>query len=262
MSGAAWRYVARAMSIHAHPARSDHELDAIVARAGGILCGRRGQAGRSVAVNYGSAAGELAACVRRVGLADRSELVKLALEGPQSTLAQVVFSLAGAAVAPGGTLHTGAAWWCAQSPERMLVLCEAASGDRLHRQIRGLVARHPVLGGLVARHPVLRICDLSREWGAIAVVGRRAGALLAELEVYGETGDPRAVAPVTARPAGGADVTWLLQSHHCALALMHHRDGPAVWHALQVAGQRFGICAVGQEAVARYALVARSYPDL
>lgn len=240
------------MSIHAHPSRSDHELDAVVARAGGILCGREGQAGRSVAVNYGSAAGELAACVSRVGLADRSELVKLALEGPQSTLAQVVFSLAGAAVAPGGTLHTGAAWWCAQSPERVLVLCEAASGDRLHRQIRGLVARHPLL----------RICDLSREWGAIAVVGRRAGALLAELGVYGETRDPRAVAPVTAHAAGGAEVTWLLQSHHRALALMHHRDGPAVWRALQLAGQRFGICAVGHEAVARYALVARSHPDL
>ena len=34
-------------------------------------------------------------------------------------------------------------------------------------------------------------------------------------------------------------------------------DAPAVWHAIERAGQRFGLCAVGQEALARYALIRR-----
>jgi glycine cleavage system aminomethyltransferase T len=237
------------MSIHTPSPRADHELDAVVNRAGAVFCDH---SGRSVALNYGSAAGELAACVTRAGLADRSELIKLSLEGPQQMLQQVVSNLAGAALAPGGATFTGAAWWCAASPERVLVLSEPASGDRLHSRIRRLLTWHPSL----------RIRDLSVQWSAIAIVGRRAGEVLAALGVYGEAGDPRSVSPVACSRIGDVDVTWLLQSDHRALVLMGHRGAPAVWHALHSAGERFGICAVGHEAIARYTLLARTHPEL
>jgi glycine cleavage system aminomethyltransferase T len=237
------------MSIHADPARADHELDAVVNRAGAVFCEH---AGRSVALNYGSAAGELAACVTRAGLADRSELVKLSLEGSQQMLQQVVFNLTGAALAPGGATFTGAAWWCAAGPERVLVLCEPASGDRLHSRIRRLLTWHPSL----------RIRDLSVEWSAIALVGRRTSEVLSALGVYGIAGDPRSVSPVTSCRVADVEVTWLLQSDHRALALMGHRDAPGVWHALHRAGEQFGICAVGHEAIARYTLLARTHPEL
>jgi glycine cleavage system aminomethyltransferase T len=237
------------VSIHAFPPRAGHELDVVVNRAGAVFCDR---SGRSVALNYGSAAGELAACVTRAGLADRSELLKLSLEGPQQMLEQVVLHLTGAALAPGGAMFTGAAWWCAASPERVLVLSEPASGDRLHSRIRRLVTWHPSL----------QIRDLSVQWNAIAIVGRRAGEVLAGLGVYGEAGDPRSVCPVTSSRIGDVDVTWLLQSDHRALALMGHRDAPAVWHALHSAGERFSICAVGHEAIMRYTLLARTHPEL
>jgi glycine cleavage system aminomethyltransferase T len=233
------------VSIHAEPPRADHELDAVVSRAGAIRCDHDGQ---PVALHYGSAAGELAACVSRVGLGDRSELRKLALEGPRQTLEQVVAQLTGMALAPGGALGTGTAWWCAPTSERVLVLAEPGDGDRLADQIRRLGARHPDL----------RIRDLSQAWGAIAIVGRQSGDVLARLGVYGATGDPRSVAPVSVRSVTGAEVTWLLQSDHRALALMGHRDAPAVWHALHAVGQSFGICAVGHEAIARYTLLART----
>ena len=230
------------MSIHAEP---DHELDAVVSRAGAI---RGDHAGRPVALHYGSAAGELAACVSRVGLGDRSELGKLALEGPGATLGRVVSDLTGMALASGGALPTETAWWCAATPERVLVLTEPGDGDRLPSRIRRLAARYPDL----------RIRDLSQAWSAIAIVGRQAGEVLARLGVYGATGNPRSVAPASSLRVAGVDVTWLLQSDHRALALMGHRDAPTVWHALHAVGRPFGICAVGQDAIARYALLART----
>jgi glycine cleavage system aminomethyltransferase T len=233
------------MSIRAEPPRVDHELDAVVARAGAIRCDH---AGRPVALHYGSAAGELAACVSRVGLGDRSELAKLALEAPGPTLRQVVSSLTGMVLAPGGALRTGTAWWCAVTDERMLVCVEPDEGDLLAGRIRRLGARHPDL----------RIRDLSQAWSAIAIVGRRTGDVLSRLGVYGATGDPRSAAPVSVRRVTGVEVTWLLQSDHRALALMDHREAPTAWHALHAVGRPFGICAVGQEAIARYTLLART----
>jgi glycine cleavage system aminomethyltransferase T len=217
-----------------------------VSRAGAIRCDHDG---RPVALHYGSAAGELAACVSRVGLGDRSELGKLALEGSHETLRQVVSHLTGMGLATGGALCTGTVWWCAPTPERVLVLTEPSAGDRLQSRIRRLGARHPDL----------RVRDLSHAWSAIAIVGRQAGDVLARLGVYGATGDPRSVPPASSLLVAGSEVTWLLQSDHRALALMGHRDAPAVWHALHAVGRPFGICAVGEHAIARYTLLARSH---
>jgi glycine cleavage system aminomethyltransferase T len=228
------------VSIHA-----DHELDAVVSRAGAV---RGDHAGRPVALHYGSAAGELAACVSRVGLGDRSELGKLVLEGPGATLGRVVSELTGMALACGGALPSETAWWCAVTPERVLVLTEPEDGDRLHGRIRRLGARYPDL----------RIRDLSQAWSAIAIVGRQAGEVLARLGVYGATGNPRSVAPASFLRVAGVGVTWLLQSDHRALALMGDHDAPTVWHALHAVGRPFGICAVGQQAIARYTLLART----
>jgi glycine cleavage system aminomethyltransferase T len=233
------------VSIHAEPHRADHELDAVLSRAGAVRCDHDGQ---PVALHYGSAAGELAACVSRVGLGDRSELGKLALEGPRRTLERVVSNLTGMALAPGGALRTGTTWWCAVTSERVLVLTEPGDADRLAVRIRRLGVRHPDL----------RIRDLSPTWSAIAIVGRQTGEVLARLGVYGAAGDPRSVAPVSVRRVTGVEVTWLLQSDHRALALMGHRHAPAVWHALHAVGRPFGICAVGHEAISRYTLLART----
>jgi glycine cleavage system aminomethyltransferase T len=203
--------------------------------------------GHAVVANYGSAAGELAACVSAVGLADRSDLAKLVLEGPPAQLQHLAQRLTGSQVAPGGAVPSGGAWWCAESPERMLVLCDASRGDRLHA----------VLHARVARRSAVTLTDRSADLAALAVVGRRTSALLAELGVYGDSGNPRHVPPLTAHSGTGADVLWLLESDDKALALIAAADAPAVWHTIERAGQRFGLCAVGQDALARYALIRR-----
>jgi glycine cleavage system aminomethyltransferase T len=203
--------------------------------------------GHPVVANYGSAAGELAACVSAVGLADRSDLAKLVLDGPPAQLRHLSHRLTGSELAPGGAVLSGGAWWCAERPERMLVICDARRGDRLHA----------VLNARVARRSAVSLTDRSADLAALAVVGRRARPLLAELGVYGTSGNPRDVPPLTAHTGTGTEVLWLLESDDKALALMAAADAPAVWHTIERAGQRHGLCAVGQEAVARYALIRR-----
>jgi glycine cleavage system aminomethyltransferase T len=216
-------------------------LDEVSRRAGGVFV-RRGE--RAVALHYGSAAGELAACVRAVGLADCSDLAKFVLEGAEDRLRVLVRRVAGARLAPGGALAAGGAWWCAESAERVIVICEPGVGDRLWARLRTSVAPR----GSV------RLEDRSAEIAAVAVAGRRTTALLAQLGVYGEAGDPRLVPPLTGCRIAGADVLWLLQSDRRALALVAAEAATAVWRELDRAGQAHGICAVGRDALTRYGL--------
>jgi glycine cleavage system aminomethyltransferase T len=228
--------------VHVSSDRRASALEPVLRQAGGVLVMRDN---RAVVAHYGSAAGELAACVSAVGLADRSDLAIVQLDGPATQLRHLSERLADTELAPGGAAHSGGAWWCAVSPERMLVLGDARSGDRLHA----------VLRARVARRSAVTLADRSDELAALAVVGRRASALLAELGVYGESGDPRHVPPLTVHTGAGAEVLWLLESDDRALALMAAADAPAVWHAMQRAGRSYGLCAVGQEALTRYALI-------
>ena len=230
--------------MHVSSDRSENPLGSVLRQAGGVLVPHGGHA---VVAHYGSAAGELAACVSAVGLADRSELTKLVLDGPPAQLQYLAQRLTGHEVAPGGAVASGGAWWCAERPGRLLVICDPRLGDRLHTMLRARVARRSAV----------HLTDRSADLAALAVVGRRARALLASLGVYGASGNPRHVPPLTAHAVTGAEVLWLLESDNKALALMDAADAPGVWHRIEHAGQRFGLCAVGHEALDRYALIRR-----
>ena len=205
------------------------------------------RSGAPVVINYGSAAGELAACVSAAGLADRSELTKLELAAPPATLRAVVAHGTGGAVALGGALLAGGAWWCGVTAERVLVLSDPATGHRLRDRLQARAVQHPDL----------RLIDRTAEWSAIEVVGRRAGEVLHALGVYGPQGDPRQTPPLSAGTAGDVPALWLLESDHRALALVPRERAVEAWLAIDRAGQRCGICCVGQDAVARYALLER-----
>jgi glycine cleavage system aminomethyltransferase T len=223
-------------------------LESVLEQAGGVLVTRHG---RAVVAHYGSAAGELAACVSHVGLADCSELTKLVLDGPPQQLAQLTRRMAGTELAPGGATFSAGAWWCAESAERMIVVSDPQIGGRLALQLHACGSRHPSVS----------LVDHSEDWAALAVVGRRARPLLAQLGVYGDAGDPRRAAPLTAHAVTGADVLWLLESDSRALALVPRAHAAAVWQAIDRAGQTFGISAVGREAIARYALIRPATPS-
>jgi len=197
-----------------------------------------------VCAHFGSAAGELAVCVRRVGLANRSDLGKLELSGPAPALDELVRRVASVSLAPGGTGPSGGAWWC-RGEERVLVLCEPGQRQRLRT----------LLGAAIHRCAGVRLRDVTEELDALAIVGSRAGRLLGALGVLGPEADLRRSAPFTHARVAGAPVDVLLQSDSRALILTVRADAARVWHAVEEAGRPLHLSHVGSDAVARYALL-------
>jgi glycine cleavage system aminomethyltransferase T len=240
----AQRYGCR-MVVTATSEGQSRQLAALLRQAGAVFATHDG---RSVAVNYGSAAGELAVCVTGVGLVDRSALAKLILQSPPTQLDQLLTRSVGGSVAPGGALSAGGAWWCSATEGQVFVLCE-------HETERGLRER---LRTRALRHVALSISDCSDDWGAIELLGRKTGQVLQALGVYGESGDPRQTPPFTAHPLAGTRALWLLQSDRRALALVPSTLAGEVWLAIERIGCSFGLSCVGQEAADRYALLERA----
>jgi glycine cleavage system aminomethyltransferase T len=235
------------VAVHAPVPSPPASLEEIAQRAGGV---RTTHAGRTVITSYGSAAGELAACVTAVGLADCSQLTKLLLSGPSPQVSELRCRLTGAELAPGGAARTGGAWWCAESDVRTIVLCEPG---------RDVPVRAALLSE-APRHPGITVTDHTADWATLAVVGRRTPELLARLGLYGPSGDPRRVAPVTRHSCEGSTATWLLQTDDTAWAVLSRRAAPALWRALERAGRPLALCAVGHEAISRYSLLRRGGP--
>ncbi len=233
------------MSVHAPSPSPPSSLDAIIQRAGGV---RATHDGHVVVTSYGCPAGELAACVTAVGLADWSQLTKLALDGPPAAVRELASALTGAELAPGGAVRAGGTWWCAEPAGRTMVLGEPGFETRLWA----------ALAGQALRQPSITVSDRSAEWATLAVVGRRARDLLAGLGVYGPSGNPRDVPPVRRHRCAEITATWLLQSDDTAWAVLPRTDAPSLWRALERAGRPLALCAVGHEAVSRYALIRRS----
>jgi glycine cleavage system aminomethyltransferase T len=218
-------------------------LDLVLRRAGAVLSVRED---KPVAVHFGSAAAELAVCVRAVGLVDRSDLSTLALEAPPAQLSALTSRLVGATVSPGGLVPTRSAWWCGESPDRVIVVSDSRTAGRLAEALHGVAARH------------VTVRDLSGQLAPLSLLGRSTGQVLAALGVYGRAGDPRAAKPFGPASLDGIAVDWLLQSDHRALALVPREHAGEAWLAIERAGRPFGISCVGHEAACRYALLERS----
>jgi glycine cleavage system aminomethyltransferase T len=221
------------------------ELEAVLRRAGAVLSTRDG---RPVAINFGSAAAELAVCVRTVGLVDRSDLCTLALEAPPAQLAAVMRRLVGATVSPGGLVSGGTALWCGETDGQVIVLCDPRTAPRLAEGLRTDAARH------------VDVHDRSDELAAIGLLGRSTSQVLRALGVYGPSGDPRAAKPFGRASVEGLPALWLLQSDRRALVLVGREHAGEAWLAIERAGRPYGISCVGTEAAARFTLMERLRP--
>jgi hypothetical protein len=219
------------------------ELGGLQADAGAVLARHRG---RAVAVSYGSAAGELAACMNTVGIASCAELTKLELTAPGPNLDRVLTGLLGLPLLPGGIHQTRAVGWYRPDDGRLIALCDAEQGERLRGRLEFWNLRDPT----VALH------DRTDDWAAIAVIGRRTRLLLGELGVYGPGRDPRAVTPVT-RTADDPQTSWLLHADDDALAITPRSSAPDLWRRIRRTGRPWQICAVGHEALLRYRMLTR-----
>lgn len=233
------------MSATARPHGASALLDAVLRQAGAVLSIRDGH---PVAVNFGSAAAELAVCVRAVGLVDRSELSTLVLEAPPAQLSALMMRLVGAAVSPGGLVSGGSAWWCGDAPDRVTVLCDSRTGERLADGLRADAARH------------VTVRDRSEELTAIGLLGPSTVNVLSALGAYGPSEDPRQAMPFGRGSVERTPAWWLLQSDRRALALVTREQAGEAWLAIERAGRPFGLSCVGHEAAARYALMERLRP--
>lgn len=215
-----------------------------VSRAGGIM---PSQAGGRVAAHFGSPLSELSACLRAVGLADRSDLGVLTMTGPPASLTDLIDHATGTPLAVGGVVARPDAWWCRAAAGEVLAVTEPSAGARLLTALRMPAAR---LHGLEVR-------DASAETAAIAIVGHRTAEVLAALGVLGPGGDPRAVPPFTTQAVAGVPVRLLLQHDRRALLLVATDAAPSVWAAVEAAGHAFGLSLVGTEALRLLALNER-----
>jgi glycine cleavage system aminomethyltransferase T len=220
-------------------------LSAVLEQAGAVLSNR---GGHPVVVHYGSPAGELAVCVRGVGVVDRSHLDKLFVDAPPEALEWLMDRVLGDRVAVGGALRFADAWWCREALTRLVVLCDARVGDRVRARLHDAARRQASLAWREA----------SGALAAIGLLGRRTSDLLRALGVYGPHGDPRRTPPFAAAEPAGIESWWLLESDHRALALVGEDRAGDLWRLIEHAGLPFGVSCVGAEAAARYALLERS----
>ena len=245
------RYVDDVMSISdprsdSTPSGASHlpdALDGLQADAGAVLARHRG---RDVAISYGSAAGELAACLNAVGIASCTELTKLEMAAPGPNLDRILTGLLGVPLTAGGIHQTRAVSWYRPDDTCLIATCEAGQTERLRGRLEFWTRRDPRVA----------LNDRTDEWAAIAVIGRRARLLLGELGVYGPTDDPRAVPPVT-RTADDPGTSWLLHADDDVLAITPRTAAPALWQRITRIGRPLQICAVGHEALLRYRMLTR-----
>lgn len=205
--------------------------------AGGVIMQREGH---PVAANYGSAATELAICVKRVGLAVRSDLDALEIVGSEPWLTHFLDGSLGArAPMPGEAVRTARSWCCRVAPDRAVVIGPWSAATRW----AGIVRQAIVTGAAVD------CTDRSDSATALTLVGPRAARLL----------DDAGLEPDL--PVGGVRDSWfagtpmllLREAGDRFLLLLDADHAVDAWQELFDAGRSLGLSMVGAEALERLA---------
>ena len=212
--------------------------------AGAVLAPHRGA---TVALSYGSAAGELAGCLNGVGIAARPELTMLELTAPATTLERMLDALLNQPLMPRGILMSPTVGWFRIDDRRLVALCDPVHASRLRGRLEFWTMREPSLA----------VRDRTDDWSAIAVLGRHTGEVLRELGVYGLSGDCRTVPPIT-RTEDDPGTVWLQCGADYAVALTASASAAGLWRRIATAGRSWRMCAVGHEALVRYRTLGRA----
>jgi hypothetical protein len=191
--------------------------------------------GRTVVVNYGSVPGEIAVCMKSVGLADRADLGVLELRAERSLLDRALAARLGdPAVAPGAARRLRAVWYLRLDARRAL-----------------LVGPHSALSaapdiGKGSERADLSLSDLGSRVAMISVIGPRAGRLMTAAGLPGDL-DIGAIG----RDPGDPSLLAILRESQRRLLLVAKADAvDALWSRLLAAGEPLGAAFVGCEALA------------
>lgn len=200
--------------------------------AAGAVLGDRD--GHTVVANYGSVPGEIAVCMKSVGLADRSDLGVLELRADQDLLDRALISWLGdPALTPGSGRRMRSVWYV-----------------RLDRRLALLVGPHAALAsgppiGTGRDRSDLPHKDIRASLAIVSIIGPRASRLLAAAGLPGEL-----AVGALARDAHDAGVVAILrESQRRFLALVQAPAADAFWTRILTAGEPLGAAFVGCDAL-------------
>jgi glycine cleavage system aminomethyltransferase T len=205
--------------------------------AGGVMVMRDGH---PVAAHFGSTATEVAVCVKRVGLAVRSDLAAFDVVGAEPWLAHFLADALGQSVpSQGRARHVAGTWCCRVASDRAIVIGPWSTPARWTRVVRDAV----VTGSPIA------CTDRSETATALTLVGPRVEQVLSdvglrpELEIEG------------VREGWFADSPTLLlrESADRYLLVVEAEQAGDAWRTLLDAGRSLGLSMVGSEALERLA---------
>ena len=196
--------------------------------------------GHAVAANFGSAATELAVCVKRVGLAVRSDLDALEIVGSEPWLTHFLGGALGAdPPAPGAAVRAAGSWCCRVAPDRAIVVGPWSAVARW----AGIV-RHAIVTGAA-----VDCSDRSGSATALTLVGPRAAQLLTDAGLEPEL----QVGGVLESWFAGTAALLLRETGDRYLLLLDAESALDAWQELFDVGRALGLSMVGAEALERLA---------
>lgn len=199
--------------------------------AGAVLHDRDGHA---VVTSYGSVPGEIAVCMKSVGLADRSDFGALELRGDQNLLDRALVARLGDPPLARGTGRRLRTVWYLRLDQRRALLVGP----------HGALASGPPIGKGRDRSD-LPHKDIGPTVAILSIIGPRAARLLAAADLPGEV----AIGAV-GRDSGDASIVAIVrESQRRFLVLVRTPAADTLWTRLLAAGEPLGAAFVGLDAL-------------
>jgi len=200
--------------------------------AGAVLADRDGH---TVAANYGSVPGEIAVCMKSVGLADRSDYGAVEIRAEQLQMDRALIAKLGdPPLAPGRGHRMRGVWYIRLNARRAL----------LAGPYSALPAGLPI--GTGRDRSDLPHKDIRATVAILSIIGPRASRLLAAAaSLPGEL----AIGAVGRDPVDANVIVILRESQRRYLVLVRASGADALWTRLLAAGEPLGAAFVGLDAL-------------
>jgi glycine cleavage system aminomethyltransferase T len=200
--------------------------------AGAVLADRDGH---TVAANYGSVPGEIAVCMKSVGLADRSDYGAFELRAEQLQMDRALIAKLGdPPLASGSGRRMRGVWYIRLDAHRALLVGPYAA-----------LASLPAFGAGRDRSG-LPHKDIRATVAILSIIGPRASRLLL---AAGTLPRELAIGAVGRDPRDASVVAILRESQRRFLVLVRTTGADALWTRLLAAGEPLGAAFVGLDAL-------------
>ncbi|MEY2514567.1 MAG: hypothetical protein QOJ89_1925 [bacterium] len=193
------------------------------------------RSGRTVVSHYGSVPGEIAVCMKSVGLADRSDLGVHELRAEKSLLDRALAARLGdPPIAPGSARRLREVWYLRLDGRHAFVVGADAALSKASALAKG------------SERADLSLRDIGASVRLISVVGPRAGRLMAAAGLP----DELAIGAIGRDRLDPSVVAILRESQRRLLLVVKAPAVDALWSRLLGAGEPLGAAFVGCEALA------------